>query len=295
MRTVLVVALIVPLLCAQAHAERGRLFRLERPGVPASHVFGTLHSDDARVAALRPELEAALAASRSAAFESLLGDGDVQAFFEQAQYADGRRLTDDVDSATLDAIRAALGTAAPDPATLARVKPWGVLLMLAQPQPSGATTLDALLKQEAARRRLVAFGLELPEEQVASLDAIPHASQLALMRWALATRDDRAADLEATTSAWLDGDLPRLRALALAPARRDPALAPHFDALMRHLIANRNALFAHRLHLPLARGRVFVAVGALHLDGRDGLLALLRRQGYRVTRVFRGRGQGAAR
>jgi uncharacterized protein YbaP (TraB family) len=43
---------------------------------------------------------------------------------------------------------------------------------------------------------------------------------------------------------------------------------------------------AHRLHLPLARGRVFVAVGALHLHGRDGLLALIRRQGYRVTRVL---------
>jgi uncharacterized protein YbaP (TraB family) len=43
---------------------------------------------------------------------------------------------------------------------------------------------------------------------------------------------------------------------------------------------------AHRLHLPLLRGRVFVAVGALHLHGRDGLLALIRRQGYRVSRVL---------
>ena len=43
---------------------------------------------------------------------------------------------------------------------------------------------------------------------------------------------------------------------------------------------------AHRLFLPLRAGRVFVAVGALHLHGRRGLLALLREQGYRVSVVY---------
>jgi uncharacterized protein YbaP (TraB family) len=43
---------------------------------------------------------------------------------------------------------------------------------------------------------------------------------------------------------------------------------------------------AHRLYLPLREGRVFVAVGALHLYGRQGLLELIRAQGYRIERVY---------
>jgi uncharacterized protein YbaP (TraB family) len=273
-------------LAADTRFDRGRLFRIERAGTPASYVYGTLHSNDARVATLPPAVTAALDASRSAAFETLLLDADVDAFLAAARYDDGRRLVDEVGPATLARIREALGADAPDTAVLAATKPWAVLLMLAQPRRDGPVALDELLKIEARSRRLAVFGLELPDEQVASLDAVPLPSQLALVEWALATRERRSADLEAATRAWLAGDLAKLRALADAPAASDRALAPHFAALTKHLITDRNVLMAHRLHLPLARGRVFVAVGALHLQGRDGLLALIAKQGYRVTRVL---------
>jgi uncharacterized protein YbaP (TraB family) len=40
------------------------------------------------------------------------------------------------------------------------------------------------------------------------------------------------------------------------------------------------------LIVPLRGGRVFVAVGALHLYGDKGLLAMIARDKYRVTRLF---------
>ncbi len=266
--------------------DRGRLFRIDRTGVAPSYVYGTLHSNDPRVVSLPPAVTAALASARSVAFETLLLEGDIATFVASAQYEDGRRLTDHVDAATFARIRTALGATGPDAATLERTKPWAVLLMLAQARDSGTASLDGVLQAEARARRLAVLGLELPDEQVASLDAIPLASQFALMRWALDTQDQRHAELEATTRAWLAGDLARLRQLSLEPGQRDAELAMHLRALMKHLITDRNIVMAHRLHLPLARGRVFVAVGALHLQGRDGLLALIRSQGYRVTRVL---------
>ncbi len=38
--------------------------------------------------------------------------------------------------------------------------------------------------------------------------------------------------------------------------------------------------------LPLRRGRSFAAVGALHLYGRQGVLAQVAEQGYRLSRVY---------
>ena len=78
-------------------------------------------------------------------------------------------------------------------------------------------------------------------------------------------------------------------------ARGDPSMRPHVAALIRHLVDDRSALMAHRLFLPLRGGRVFVSVGALHLDGPRGLVALLRAQGYRVRRVLRVRARRGAR
>ena len=270
-----------------ARFEQGRLFRVDRTGLPPSYVFGTLHSNDHRVAGtLPPEVVAALDATRTSAFETLATDGEVSTFFAMARYEDARRLTDHVDPATLARIREALGGDAPDAAVLAKVKPWAILLMLAEVRDPGPVPLDAVLRAQARARNHAVTALELPDEQVASLDAIPMASQLGLMRWALDTRHARRAETEATTRAWLAGDLAGLWRLSLAPAKGDPVLAGHLRALLKHLISDRNLLFAHRLHLPLARGRVFVAVGALHLSGPRGLLALIEKQGYRITRVL---------
>jgi hypothetical protein len=43
---------------------------------------------------------------------------------------------------------------------------------------------------------------------------------------------------------------------------------------------------AERMQSRLRSGGQFIAVGALHLPGRDGLLRLLSQQGYTLTRVY---------
>lgn len=271
---------------ASREFTQGRLFRIDRPGAPSSFVLGTMHSNDPRVTAVPGAVLAALARCKTAAFEALIGEGDAAAFVAAAQDDTGGGVGDDIDAATLARISASLGGEAPDLATLARAKPWALLLMLAQPRQSGPAALDSLLKFEAQSRKLTLIGLELPEEQTASLDAIPRKSQLALLRWALESESSRAEELEATTLAWLQGDLASLRRLALAPRASDAKLRPHFESLFKHLIVDRNVLMAHRLHVPLMRGGVFVAVGALHLEGNQGLLALIRQQGYRIVRLM---------
>ena len=269
--------------------SRGLLFRLDKAGVAPSYVFGTLHSGDPRVTALAEPVARAFGEARTFATEGRLSDGEIAHFFEAAQFDDGRRLGDFFDAATLAQIRVRLGRRAPADATFDRLKPWVLMLLLAEQAPAAGSegeTLDQRLLEEAHRRKLAIVGLELPDEQVAAFDAITLPAQVALVEFLLAHGDALASEHQQVIAAWLDRDLAALAALNVAQQRRHPEVAPHLAQLTRHLVENRSVQMAHRLFLPLRRGRVFVAVGALHLHGPASLLALLREQGYRVRRVY---------
>jgi len=279
-----------PAVASEAPREpftRGLLFRLDKPGAAPSFVFGTMHSGDPRVTALPGPVADAFGAARTLALESHLADGDIAGFYAAAQLDEGRSLADFFDVASLSAIRATLGAGAPADDVLLRLKPWAVLLKLVeQPIADGGEMLDARLLAEAKRSRLGIVALELPDEQISAFDAIPLTTQVALVQFVLAHRDELMREHDDVLAAWLNRDLAKLAALSAAPGRRHPEIAPHFAELNRHLIENRSAQMAHRLFLPLRAGRVFVAVGALHLHGKRGLLALLRGQGYRVSAVY---------
>ncbi|MDZ7847866.1 MAG: TraB/GumN family protein [Owenweeksia sp.] len=54
---------------------------------------------------------------------------------------------------------------------------------------------------------------------------------------------------------------------------------------MTALVDDRNLKWLEKLRPLLDDGNVFVAVGALHLPGENGLITLLRKEGYEVRRV----------
>ena len=58
------------------------------------------------------------------------------------------------------------------------------------------------------------------------------------------------------------------------------------DEFTRLLLVGRNATMAERMAPLIKDGGAFVAVGALHLAGKEGLIERLRAMGYRVTKVW---------
>jgi uncharacterized protein YbaP (TraB family) len=58
-----------------------------------------------------------------------------------------------------------------------------------------------------------------------------------------------------------------------------------FDSAERNLLVTRNLSMRDKALPSLAEGSAMIAVGALHLPGRQGLVALLREAGYTVTPV----------
>ncbi|MFT6389341.1 MAG: hypothetical protein ACJAUP_002732 [Cellvibrionaceae bacterium] len=85
--------------------------------------------------------------------------------------------------------------------------------------------------------------------------------------------------MQQTKQAWRQGDNNTLMAVALAPWVDD------FPKLYQALLVNRNLRWIPQIKSFMKTSEVeYVLVGALHLVGPDGLLALMKAQGYQVER-----------
>ena len=106
-----------------------------------------------------------------------------------------------------------------------------------------------------------------------------------LLREAVSTANRLEADTAAITRHYLAGDLSAAWALHLETRSADPKVRQLQDALSEALIGARNRLFVERMMPLINEGGVFIAVGALHLHGEQGVPALLEARGARVERV----------
>ena len=263
----------------------GLLWRISKAGVPDSFAFGTIHVADPRVTIAQP-VDDALARSHTLALE-LGGDVANAEVFELEQFQDGRRLQSLIGDDAYKRVRVELAAQdVPEP-VIQRMKPWAAMIKVARAKPrSSDPGLDRQLLAAAHARGLKVMALEWVEEQIAAFDAVPLDTQVALLKHALAEHAALESGLDATIDAWLRGDLARLAKLNAGSHDRFPEMGRHYAQLTKHIIHDRSVLMHHRLIMPLRGGHVFVAVGALHLHGEKGLLAMIARDGYRITRLY---------
>jgi uncharacterized protein len=286
---VAVTVLVLMATAAEADEKfsQGLLWRVSRDGVPPSYVFGTIHVADPRVLELPEPVTRALARSKRYYTETFIGAREEARFFEAAQFEDGRRLEPLIGAQAYAQVAAQLREKNVPDEVIARIKPWAALANLTVvPEDYEGANLDQKLAALARRRGTRVLGLEGVEEQISVFERIPLDTQVALLKHALAHRDELAAMIEPAIQAWMRRDLAGIHSASERVEARFPEMAPHYRILFRGVVHDRTIVMAHRLFLPLREGRAFVAVGANHLYGGDGLLALIEAQGYRVARVW---------
>ena len=89
------------------------------------------------------------------------------------------------------------------------------------------------------------------------------------------------SELDEIRAAWRTGDVRRLEKLIPNDQGKD---APVVERVMEKVVFQRNAAMASKIEEYLNTGRVhFVAVGAVHFAGRQGIVELLRGKGYVVS------------
>ncbi|NIJ21973.1 hypothetical protein FHS95_003684 [Sphingomonas naasensis] len=129
----------------------------------------------------------------------------------------------------------------------------------------------------AANKQLV--GLETPEQQLGYFDTLPEPLQIKFLVSTIDDYPEMGAELDKMVASWSAGDPDRLAETMNEGMRETPEIA-------KILLADRNARWAEWIDKRLATpGTVFMAVGAGHLAGPDGVQAQLGKHGLRATRV----------
>jgi len=289
-RAFLAAAALAPVLPAGAAAERftrGLLWRIERRGVAPSHVYGTLHAEDPELRSLPPTVLRAFGGARALMLEYVSSRYGRERFLEAALYDDARTLEQAVGPEDFERAVLALAPIGVTRDFVRKVKPWGVLLNLRiSRRPGGGEAPDAQLYDMARRRRLPVSQIENVEEQIFTFDEMSATAQVGLLHHFLTHVDALDALAERSLRAYLARDLRGLWDAQQDFARAYPEIAPYYAEMMKRIVLDRSVVMAFRMQRELRHGRAFVAVGALHLFGEKGVLALLAEDGYAARRVY---------
>jgi uncharacterized protein YbaP (TraB family) len=282
------IGLLAALFALPATAQRydqGLLWRVESPA-GASHVFGTIHVQDPRVIDLPRPVARAFNESRSVTVEVTLEPGNVMALASRMVLQDGRDLAG-IAGAELFG-RAAAETAKlglPQQALLL-FKPWAAALLLMAPQQDPEKVLDVLLARRAVAQGKPVHELETVMEQADVFDGMTEAEQVALLRYAVENREQVGRTTGELVKAWLARDLAAMWRISQEGVDASAEMRRLNEVFLQRVLVARNDRMAERMDARLKEGGAFVAIGALHLYGNDGVLALLARRGWRVTRVY---------
>jgi uncharacterized protein YbaP (TraB family) len=122
--------------------------------------------------------------------------------------------------------------------------------------------------------------LETPEQQLGFLSGLSQELQREMLREAIAEADQAVSMITVMSQAWERGDDAALALVVIDETRTQ------YPELYQTLFVDRNNAWMTVLESELRGSGVdFVAVGAGHIIGEDGLAAQFRARGYTVERL----------
>ncbi|MEO3427320.1 TraB/GumN family protein [Pelagibius sp. CAU 1746] len=270
------------------HGE-GRMWRVERGTAPPSHIIGTMHVSDRRVRNLPQPIQEVFQRSEQAAFELRFTPEEREAVLAGTGQTRACRcdLAGQLDKKTYARVVARAAKYGLPAKVVGQLHPFMLIYIFSMPpeeyrrQLDGDLALDFYLIQWAYDLGMRVEGLETLEEHMGVFDLIPERDFAEVMREQLDRLDAEPGQYEQLLQDYLVGDMRRTYREFQEEAERDASARRFKEAFLDQ----RNRAMVERMIPLLERGRAFVAVGALHMPGEEGILSLLERRGYRVTRV----------
>ncbi|MES2627330.1 MAG: TraB/GumN family protein [Bacteroidota bacterium] len=268
---------------ADLHAqtnETGLLWEITGKGIKKSYLYGTIHIQDKKVFAYDPLVEKKLKSCKAFAMELILDE------INQLEVAQSMIMMDhSLDQLLTPAQYATVAAVLKEKTGMElslfnNVKPFMLYTQLSQteiPQDMDQP-LDGYFLKIARENKMKILAVEKLSEQLAAVNSISEQDQAnMLVKMLEDTGSAGTQEFEKLIAMYLEQDLGKMTALA-----DDPGLPKE---LMEQFLVARNQVMAERISGFMKDQSTFTAIGAAHLGGPTGVIALLRKQGYTLNPV----------
>lgn len=264
------------------NAEQSLLWKISGKGLKEpSYVFGTFHMMCKDQFQISKPMEEALSSCKKYYGELDMDDPNLPTnMMEFAKLKDGKTIDSYMEPKEFAAFdKKFQSVTGMSLMLLKQYKPFlGMSFLILKTVPCSATVQpETELMHLAQKKQMEVLGLETIEQQMNLLNKEPIDSQIAAMRKMVNNFDSSKQMMHEMIQIYLKKDVD-----ALYQFMKETGVNDNFESSM---LINRNKKWVPKMKKAMKESPCFFAVGAGHLGGKTGVLALLRKKGYQVEPI----------
>ena len=274
--------LLLYFLCLSGFSQAQLLYQISGNGLTeASYLYGTIHILPKDKFELSNSLKRAFDASTTIAMEVDLDMSGAEkiALAQKVMLPDGKTLKDFMAAQDYLQLKAycidSLQWSESKFERSSKLKPMFFSSVLIQENMSNMASYEMEFNKMAKKKKKETIGLETIEFQLGLFDQLPMQTQVDMLK------QDYKSDMknyDTLLACYLREDLETLSKLMA----EETSAYPEFNELM---LVQRNKSWIAPMRAQMQKESTFFGVGAAHLSGPDGVVALLRAQGFTVTAI----------
>lgn len=267
--------------------SRGFMWKVENEG-NVVYLLGSIHIANSAMYPLRSEITTAFDESDYLVVEADITKANEpavqQLVLEMSSYEDGSTLKDHLSAETYAKLEGILEENGSKADALDGFKPWSVSSTLdyLKAMKSGYDSnigIDMYFLAQAIERKVPIVELESIKFQLEMLDGFSSELQEEMLVSSIESYYSTESGIEELTDMWVTGDEKKLLTITNETGEH--------EELNKAMLTDRNKPMVEKIDGYLKSkesATYFVVVGAAHMLGDDGIVPLLEKKGYKVTR-----------
>jgi uncharacterized protein YbaP (TraB family) len=263
---------------------KGLLWKISGNGLSKpSYLYGTMHTANARAYNFSPEVMKSLNAADAFAMELLIDSSMLDiSLVSMLMMTDGTTLDQLFTKKEYAVLDSMVQNSFGYPLSLFNTIQPVIFMALLEDKAASADSsrdfpLDLYFLEEAKKLNKRTIGIESLAEQMKALQTLNYKEQAELISRELKKNKNSDSYFNLMISLYERGELDSLSLMN----KKDPMPRK----MEKALLGDRNIRMADRIELIIKAQSAFIAIGALHLPAKDGVIELLRKKGFTVTAI----------